>query len=146
MFSMRKFAVAATLVSSLFAGSALAACVDCGVVQSVETVKQEGQGSGLGAVAGGLVGGLVGNQVGKGTGNTIATIAGAAGGAYAGNQIEKKSKSKNVYKVHVKMESGNEREFSFDEAPAFAAGDKVKVENDQLVKAPAVAATKKKHK
>jgi outer membrane lipoprotein SlyB len=146
MFTLRKFAVAATLASSLFSAAALAVCADCGVVQSVETVKQEGQGSGLGAVAGGLVGGLVGNQVGKGTGNTIATIAGAAGGAYAGNQIEKKTKSKNVYKVHVKMESGSEREFTFDEAPAFAAGDKVKVDNDQLVKAPAVTSTKKKHK
>lgn len=144
MITMREFVVAAALASSLLAGSAMAVCADCGVVTSVDSVKQEGQGSGLGAVAGGLVGGLVGNQVGRGNGNTIATIAGAAGGAYAGHQIEKKSKSKNIYKVHVKMENGNEREFTFDDAPLFAAGDKVKVDNDVLVKAP-VTSSKKKH-
>lgn len=142
--TMRKIFLTAALASSVLAGSAWAVCADCGVVKSVDTVKQEGDGSGLGAVAGGVVGGLVGNQVGKGNGNTIATIAGAAGGAYAGHQIEKKVKSKNVYKVHVKMDNGNEREFTFDEAPAFAAGDKVKVTNDQLVKAPATTTKSKK--
>lgn len=143
MINLRQFIFAATLAATTIAGQALAACADCGVVKSVETVKQEGEASVLGAVAGGVVGGLVGNQIGKGNGNTIATIAGAAGGAYAGREIEKKAKSKDVFKVHVHMDNGNDREFTFQEHPGFAAGDKVKVDNDQLVKAPATSKKKK---
>ncbi len=143
MFKLRQFAIAAAMASTVIAAPVWAACADCGVVKSVDTVKQEGEASVLGTVAGGVVGGLVGNQIGKGNGNTIATIAGAAGGAYAGREIEKKAKAKEVFKVHVQMENGNERDFTFEQKPVFVAGDKVKVDNDQLVKAPVVAKKKK---
>lgn len=116
-------------------GLVQAACQNCGVVTAVKSVSEKGEGTGMGAVAGGVVGGLLGHQVGNGTGNTLATIAGAAGGAYAGHQVEKKVRSKTVYKVEVKMHDGQMREFSYDSQPTFAAGDKVKVDNGRLVRA-----------
>ena len=135
MKTLRHFLLALLLAGAAVPGLVQAACQNCGVVTSVNKVAEEGQGTGMGAVAGGVVGGLVGNQIGSGTGNTLATIAGAAGGAYAGHQVEKKVRSKNVYKVEVKMHDGQMREFSYDNHPAFAAGDKVKVENGKLVRA-----------
>lgn len=146
MTTFRQFIIATAMLSSLLVGQAQATCNECGVVKGVDTVKQEGEASALGMVAGGVVGGLVGNQIGKGNGNTIATIAGAAGGAYAGREIEKKAKAKEVFKVHVQMDNGNTRDFMFNERPAFAAGDKVKVEEDQLVRAPATSTKGKKSK
>lgn len=125
-----------SLLAALFAGvgPAVAACANCGVVTGVHSVTQKGEGTGMGAVAGGVVGGLVGNQIGSGTGNTIATIAGAAGGAYAGHQVEKKVRSKTVFKVEVKMDSGPARSFTYQKQPAFANGDRVKVENGTLTR------------
>lgn len=107
-------------------------CGNCGVVASVDTVKLQGEGSGLGAVAGGVVGGLLGNQVGGGSGKKIATVAGAAGGAYAGHQAEKHLKSTVRYDVTVKMDDGSTQTFSYDSQPAFQAGSKVRVVNGTL--------------
>ena len=42
---------------------AVAACEDCGVIESVDAVQVQGQSNGIGAVAGGLGGALVGNRV-----------------------------------------------------------------------------------
>jgi outer membrane lipoprotein SlyB len=102
---------------------------DCGKVQSVNKTAQEGKGSGVGAVAGGVVGGLIGNQIGQGTGRTVATVAGVAGGAYAGHQVEKKTKSKDVYTVSVKMDNGQTTNYEYDTHPGFAAGDRVQIVN-----------------
>jgi len=107
-------------------------CTSCGVVTSVNAIKQQGEGSGLGAVAGGVVGGLLGNQVGGGTGKKIATVAGAAGGAFAGHQVEKNMKSSTHYEVTVKMDDGAVRTFPFDAQPAFQTGSKVRVVNGNL--------------
>jgi len=100
---------------------------DCGKVESVNKSTKEGEGSGLGAVAGGVVGGLVGNQIGQGRGRTAATVVGVAGGAYAGHQIEKKTKSKDVYTVTVRMDDGNTRSFQYESSPGFADGDRVQI-------------------
>ena len=107
-------------------------CTNCGVVTSVNAVKQQGEGSGLGAVAGGVVGGLLGNQIGGGTGKKIATVAGAAGGAFAGHQVEKNMKSTTTYDVTVKMDDGAVRTFPYDAQPAFQAGSRVRVVNGTL--------------
>ena len=109
-------------------------CENCGVVISVTEVETEGKGSGVGVVAGGVVGGLLGNQVGQGTGRDLATIAGAVGGAIAGNKIEKKSKTTKSYDIAVKMDTGEERVFRQDTPPDLASGDKVKIENEVVVK------------
>lgn len=119
--------------ASLAAVSAQAAAdsckPDCGKIVSVTSHKHEGEGTGLGAVAGGVAGGLLGNQIGGGTGKTIATIGGAAGGAYAGHQAEKYMKTKTVFDVAVKMDSGKTQNYEFAENPGFVAGDRVQLVN-----------------
>ena len=99
------FAAAASVV---FASAALAQspCQNCGVVQSVNSIQQQGQTSGVGMVAGGVLGGVVGHQIGSGRGNTVATIAGAGLGAVAGNQVEKNVKTKTSWSVSIRMETG----------------------------------------
>jgi outer membrane lipoprotein SlyB len=110
-------------------------CGNCGVIESITPVEVRNSGSGLGMVAGGVAGALLGNQIGRGNGNAIATIAGAAGGAYAGNEIEKNTKKSLRYQVRVRMDDGTSRSVSLSHPPAFAAGDKVRVVNGQVVAA-----------
>lgn len=110
------------------------ACSTCGIVQSVHEIDTEGAGSGLGVVAGGVVGGVLGNQVGGGRGRDLATIAGALGGAYAGNKVEKNYKKTISYNIVVKMNSGEERTFNQASQPDVASGDRVKIENNVVVR------------
>jgi outer membrane lipoprotein SlyB len=129
--------VLATIAMNVALGitvEASAACKDCGTVTSVEEVKKEGEASGLGAVAGGVLGGVLGHQIGSGRGNTAATVVGAAGGAYAGHQVEKSKKSTTQYVVHVKLEDGHDRTFTFSDPTSYKAGDKVKIVDKKLVK------------
>lgn len=122
--------VAETLPAPAF--PAPAPCVDCGVIDSVREVAQEGTGSGIGAVAGGVLGGILGNQVGKGNGNKLATILGAVGGAYAGHQVEK-SRNKDVrYEIGVRMADGSLRTLTQDSVPSWRIGERVRVENGAL--------------
>lgn len=109
-------------------------CAECGVIDTINVVEQKGQGSGLGAAGGAVVGGLLGNQVGSGRGNTAATVVGAVGGAVVGNEVEKRVKSTKQYNVSVRMDDGNFKSLTFDTAPAFAIGEKVKVIDGKLVK------------
>lgn len=109
-------------------------CADCGVIETINVVDRKGAGSGMGAVGGAVVGGLLGNQVGSGRGNTAATVVGAVGGAVVGNEVEKRVKSTKEYHVSVRMDDGNVRDITFDTAPAYAVGEKVKVIDGKLVK------------
>lgn len=108
-------------------------CSNCGVIESVNAVKEPGQGSPLGAIAGGVIGGLLGHQVGKGNGNTVATVAGAAGGAYAGHEIEKRVRTTSSWDVTVRMDNGDLRHFSLPQQPGYLPGDKVRVVDGQIV-------------
>ena len=119
----------ATTASVVLASTALAQspCQDCGVVQSVNAVAQQGQSSGVGMVAGGVLGGVVGHQIGSGRGNTVATIAGAGLGAAAGNQVEKNTKTRTSWSVAIRMDNGALRTFSYSAQPAVVAGDRVKL-------------------
>lgn len=107
-------------------------CRDCGTIQSVREVKQDGEGTGLGAVGGGVVGGLLGNQIGGGRGKTLGAVVGAVGGAYAGHEIEKNVRSTKSYEITVHLDDGNTRVFSEPQLPAFHDGDRVRVTNGQL--------------
>src|SRR6185295_3868089 len=109
-----------------------AVCADCGVVTDVKEVTVKGEGTGLGAVAGGVAGAVVGSQVGSGRGKVLAEVAGAAGGAYAGHQVEKYARSKKRYDVSVRLDDGSTKTVSFETAPSWRAGDKVKVVNETL--------------
>jgi outer membrane lipoprotein SlyB len=107
-------------------------CRECGVIESINTVEQAGQGSGLGAVAGGVVGGVLGHQVGQGRGKDLATIAGAVGGAFAGHQIEKSVKKSIEYDVLVRLEDNTAQSVHYQSDPGFRAGDRVKVFDGQI--------------
>lgn len=109
-----------------------AVCAVCGSVIDVKEVEVKGEGSGMGAVAGGVAGAVIGNQIGQGGTKTLARIAGAAGGAYAGHQIEKKVRSHKRFDVIVRMQAGGERTVSYDSAPSWRAGDRVKVVDGKL--------------
>lgn len=107
-------------------------CPDCGVVEAINVVEVQGQGSYLGPIAGGVAGALLGSQVGHGSGTTIAQVLGAAGGAYAGSAIEKKVKATKHFEVVVRLDNGGTRTVSYDAHPGFAIGARVKVANGTL--------------
>ncbi|MGF6239610.1 outer membrane lipoprotein SlyB [Paraburkholderia sp. GAS38] len=107
-------------------------CASCGTVVAISEVRQEGHGTGIGAVGGAVVGGLVGNQFGGGVGRGAMTVLGAVGGGFAGNSVEKHIRSTTAYSVHVRMESGKNRYFTYHEAPPFQQGERVHLENGTL--------------
>ena len=109
-----------------------AVCPDCGSVIDVKEVEVKGEGSGVGAVAGGVAGAVIGNQFGRGGTKTVARIAGAAGVAYAGHQIEKHVRTHKRYDVIVRMETGGERTVSYESAPTWRAGDRVRIVDGKL--------------
>jgi outer membrane lipoprotein SlyB len=109
------------------AASAQTPCTDCGQVQSIRFVEDQGKGSGVGAVAGGVLGGVLGHQVGGGTGKTVATIAGAAGGAYVGNKVEANRNAKAYWAVTIDMDGAKTRTFTYTNQPTVKEGDRVKL-------------------
>lgn len=108
-------------------------CSSCGTVESISAVRREGQGTGIGAVAGAVGGGVVGNQFGRGSGRTAMTLLGALGGGLAGNSVEKHVRSETDYSVHVRMENGKTRTFTYRDTPPFSQGERVHVQNGTLV-------------
>lgn len=96
-------------------------CNNCGVVEAVDAVKRQGEGSGVGAVAGGVVGGAIGNRMGTGSGKTAMTVLGAIGGGLAGNAIEKRVKAETVYRVKVRMTDGSLRTVTRSQSVAVGA-------------------------
>lgn len=111
----------------------VAPCKDCGTIESVNQISQEGQGSGLGAIAGGVLGGVLGHNVGRGRGQDVATVAGAVGGAVLGNKIEKSQKTSSRWETTVRFEDGTSRIIGSDAPPPWRAGDRVKVVNGAIV-------------
>jgi outer membrane lipoprotein SlyB len=107
-----------------------AVCATCGTVESVQAVKEKGQGTGLGAVGGAVVGGLLGNQVGGGNGKKVMTVVGAVGGGLAGHEAEKHVRATTAYDVQVRMEDGSVR--SFRRAEPMSVGTRVTVEGNSL--------------
>lgn len=110
--------------------AAPAPCAVCGVVESVQAVKQKGPGTGVGAVAGGVVGAALGNQIGKGAGRTAMTVLGAVGGGLAGHEIEKNVRSQTLYDVQVRMDDGSTRVMRL--AQPWAVGARVTVDGQRL--------------
>lgn len=109
-------------------------CTACGLVEAVNTVEINGDGSYLGTIGGGVVGGLLGNQVGKGNGKTAATIAGALGGILAGRAIESNVKKTVRYEVLVRLQNGGTQTVSFESDPGYRVGDKVRIADGGLVR------------
>lgn len=112
------------------AKAAPAVCASCGVVESVQAVKTEGQASGVGAVAGGVIGGVLGNQVGGGDGKKAMTVLGAVGGGIAGHQIEKNRNASTVWRVTVRKDDGTR--VTLTRREPWSVGARVRVEGDAL--------------
>ncbi|WP_296951893.1 glycine zipper 2TM domain-containing protein [uncultured Massilia sp.] len=102
-------------------------CGTCGNVESVRTITQRAQGSGVGAAGGAILGGLLGNQVGGGHGRQLATVAGAVGGAVVGNQVEGNMKASTSYEIRVRLDDGTLRTFHQRSAPHWRTGDRVRI-------------------
>ncbi|HRE17785.1 MAG TPA: glycine zipper 2TM domain-containing protein [Rhodocyclaceae bacterium] len=109
-------------------------CPDCGKVSSVQIIEKKGEGGALGMIGGGIAGALLGNQIGKGSGNKVATVAGAAGGAYAGKKIEEQVRTTRVWSVRVRLDTGEERTFQFEQDPGLMAGDLVRLAGNSVVR------------
>jgi outer membrane lipoprotein SlyB len=108
-------------------------CSNCGVIESITPVKEEGKGTAIGVVAGGLAGLAVGNQIGDGNGKTIAKIAGAAGGALLGNKIEKRVRATTHYDIKVRLDNGTETTVRQENEPTLAVGAAVQVVDGVVV-------------
>lgn len=101
-------------------------------MESVRTITQRAEGSGLGAAGGAVIGGLLGNQVGGGTGRTLATAAGAIGGAVVGNQVEGNMKATTSYEIRVRLDDGTLRTFRQNSQPQWRSGDRVRIVKGRL--------------
>lgn len=109
--------------------------VQHGRVESVNVVQGENQTSGAGAALGGVLGAVVGRQIGDGSGRTAATIAGAVGGAIVGNQVEKhRGGARDFVRVVVRFDRGGTRTFDFEPGVSVQPGERVYVQNDQLMR------------
>jgi outer membrane lipoprotein SlyB len=103
-----------------------------GVVENVQAVKTQGEGTGMGAVAGGVLGGVLGHQVGGGNGKKVATVAGAVGGGLLGNHVEKNMRGTTYYNVTVRMDNGERKTVRASSANAWQVGERVRVDNGKL--------------
>ncbi len=109
-------------------------CNNCGVVEAINAIQQQGDASGAGAVIGGVAGGVIGHQVGSGRGRDLATVLGAVGGAVAGNQVEKSRKAATAYDVVVRMNDNSTRTVRATTNPDYGVGQKVKVVDGQVIR------------
>ncbi|HEY0491113.1 MAG TPA: glycine zipper 2TM domain-containing protein [Telluria sp.] len=107
-------------------------CSNCGNVESIRTITERAQGSGLGAAGGAVLGGLLGNQVGGGNGKKLATVAGAVGGAVVGNQVEGNMRATTSYEITVRLDDGSSRTFREQNEPQWRTGQRVKVVDGAL--------------
>lgn len=103
-----------------------------GTIQAVREVAQPGEHTALGPIAGGVAGAVLGNQFGHGNGKKIMTVLGAAGGAFAGREIEKQARGTKRWEIDVRHDSGTQETVLSDVAPAFVAGDRVRVVHGRL--------------
>lgn len=118
-------------------GSGQSAYVEYGRVSKIEQMTPQQDGSvGAGAVIGGTAGAVLGRQMGDSTrGKNVGTILGAVAGAVIGHQIEKEhAKNSAYFRVSVSMDRGGVRYFDYRETGSLRVGDRVRVENDQIVK------------
>jgi outer membrane lipoprotein SlyB len=106
---------------------------DYGRVVGVSYVQDRNSGVG-GAIIGGIVGGVLGHQVGSGRGNDVATAAGAVGGAIVGSNIDKRNNPGGYYRVTVRTENGEMRDFNYENVGELRTGDRVRIDGNRLIR------------
>lgn len=109
-----------------------AICHECGVVSSMRTIEQKGEGSGVGAVGGAVAGGVLGHQMGAGRGRDVMTVIGAIAGGLGGHEVEKNVRKVVKHEVTVRFEDGSTRSFTYDKTPMFRNGDHVRLSQGEL--------------
>jgi outer membrane lipoprotein SlyB len=107
-------------------------CGDCGVIASVQDVRQKGDAGVVGTLGGAAAGGLLGNQFGHGKGKTAMTVLGAVGGAFAGREVQSQVTAKTVHQVTVNMDDGSQRTVTVDSLNGLGVGSKVRVQGSSL--------------
>jgi outer membrane lipoprotein SlyB len=85
-------------------------------------------------IGGGVVGGLIGHQFGKGSGKDAMSILGVIGGAVAGHEVEKEVRATTHYEVDVRLDNGQLRSVRVPGDPGPIIGQRVRIENGQLVR------------
>ena len=146
MNSMRRWPLAVLLASAAVVGTGCGSTTSVadapvtggssysastGTVSGIDVVPASQRGPGAGAVLGAIVGGVLGNQVGGGTGRAAATGIGAVGGAIVGHQIQKRN-ADDVYRVSVRFDNGERRNFDFQRIDDLRVGDRVRYEGGTL--------------
>lgn len=112
---------------------ATAVCAQCGMIESIREVTQEGETTGIGTVAGGLLGGILGRELGDG-GSFFGMLLGMAGGAYAGNKFEQYRNKVTRYEVSVRFDDGTQRLLTFDTRPTWQVGERVRLGSGGLMR------------
>jgi outer membrane lipoprotein SlyB len=108
-------------------------CATCGTVVDVKEIEIKGESSGGGALAGGAAGALLGSGLthGNKNSNAVAVVGGVAG-AVVGNEVEKRAKTHKRYDVAVRMEDGSTKTVSYEQAPTWKSGDRVRVADGKI--------------
>ena len=135
---MKKALLALTLIVLVGAlhPAAAQSCKNCGYVDRVRQVEEEGVSKWVAPVVGGAAGGLVGSLFGGGKGKTAMTVVGAVGGAYAGHKYQESQSTGGRWEVVVRMDDGSLRTFSESSQPSVRAGERVRVVSQHLERVP----------
>jgi outer membrane lipoprotein SlyB len=112
-------------------------CTTCGVVQSIQQVYVQQQGtnnSGVGTVIGAVAGGLLGSTIGHGRGNTAAIVGGAVIGGVVGNQVGAANSQPGgtsvAWQVVIRLDSGQYATVTQMPNPGVRPGDYVYINNN----------------
>ena len=109
-------------------------CNNCGVISSIKEVDEGSNEANVpGLLIGGLLGGAVGNQFGQGSGRDVSTLLGAIVGGTVGNQVGKDQNRHRIWIITVNLDNGTSQTFKNEQPPQASAGQRVRVENNQLV-------------
>lgn len=109
---------------------------DLGTVTGVTPIRTTEKPSGAGAVIGGVLGAAVGNQIGDGNGRKVATVVGAVGGAKIGHEVEKDRNTRVTgYRIDITFDDGRKTSITRNQAGAFATGQRVKMNNGEVLPA-----------
>jgi outer membrane lipoprotein SlyB len=112
-------------------------CTTCGVVQSIQQVYVQQQGtnnSGIGTVIGAVAGGILGSTIGHGRGNTAATVGGAVIGGVVGNQVGAANSTPGgtsvAWQVVIRLDNGQYATVTQMPNPGVRPGDYVYINNN----------------
>jgi outer membrane lipoprotein SlyB len=112
-------------------------CTTCGVVQSVQQVYVQQQGtnnSGVGTVIGAVAGGLLGSTIGHGRGNTAAIVGGAVVGGVVGNQVGAANSQPGgtsvAWQIVIRLDNGQYATVTQMPNPGVRPGDYVYINNN----------------